>query len=271
MIDGVLLEFLSISCSIETGMELTQVDDDRTHIRYSITTKYNISGEIIPGDGVVNILYQPTSVDGSITVLSEQHPMSVSVSGEAYDTEIFSPWFLQEQTISLSLSEKTTTDDSNLVDSSIFTSWWFILIICMTLLSTGLVVYKFINRPDSYSIDLDDEDYSDDEDEYTVEDTSFDEIEEYSEPEMTMRRPDTRPQRTVRKRTAKSDTIETKTPTRKRRTRATSTDTNVTTVKRRRLVEKEEPPKIRKRRAVKQSIDVEDEEMTDALNRYENN
>ena len=271
MIDGVLLEFQSISCSIETGMELTQVDDDRTHIRYSITTKYNISGEVIPGDVVVNILYQPTSVDGSITVLSEQHPMSVSVSGEAYDTEIFSPWFLQEQTISLSLSEKTTTDDSNLVDSSIFTTWWFILIICITLLSTGLVVYKFINRPDSYSIDLDDEDYSEDEDEYTVEDTSFDEIEEHSEPEITMKRPDTRPQRTVKKRTAKRDTIETKTPTRKRRTRATSTDTNATTVKRRRLVEKEETPKVRKRRAVKQSIDVEDEEMTDALNRYENN
>ena len=271
MIDGVLLEFQSIACSIETGMELTQVDDDRTHIRYSITTKYNISGEVIPGDVVVNILYQPTSVDGSITVLSEQHPMSVSVSGETYDTEIFSPWFLQEQTISLSLSEKTTTDDSNLVDSSIFTTWWFILIICITLLSTGLVVYKFINRPDSYSIDLDDEDYSEDEDEYTVEDTSFDEIEEHSEPEITMKRPDTRPQRTVKKRTAKRDTIETKTPTRKRRTRATSTDTNATTVKRRRLVEKEEPPKVRKRRAVKQSIDVEDEEMTDALNRYENN
>ena len=86
-----------------------------------------------------------------------------------------------------------------------------------------------------------------------------------------MKRPNTMPQRTVRKRTTKRDLLETSTPTRKRRTRATSTDTNVTTVKRRRLVEKEEPPKVRKRRAVKQSVDVEDEEMTDALNRYENN
>ena len=271
MIDGVSLEFLSISCSIATGMELTQVDDERTHIRYSITTKYNISGEVIPGDGVIKILYQPTSVDGSITVLSEQHPMSVSVSGAAYNTEIFSPWFLQEQTISLSLSEKTTTDDSNLVDSSIFTSLWFISIVCITLLLTGFVVYKFMNRPDSYSIDIDDEDYSDDEEEYTVEDTSFDEIEEYNEPEVTMKRPSTMPQRSVRKRTTKRDTTEPSTPTRKRRTRATSTSTNVTTVKRRRLVEKEQPQKVRKRRAVKQSVDVEDEEMTDALNRYENN
>ncbi len=271
MIDGVTLEFLSISCSIASGMELTQVDDERTHIRYSITTKYNMSGEVIPGDGVVNILYQPTSVDGSITVLSEQHPMSVSVSGDVYDTDLFSPWFLQEQTISLSLSEKTTTDDSNLVDGSIFSSWWFISIISISLLSVGLVVYKFVNRPDSYSIELEDEDYSDDEDDYGVEDTSFDEIEEVVEPEVTKKRPNTMPQRSARKRTTKKEITETTTPTRKRRTRATSTDTNVTTVKRRRLVEKEEPPKIRKRRAVKQSIDVEDEDMNDALNRYENN
>lgn len=61
------------------------------------------------------------------------------------------------------------------------------------------------------------------------------------------------------------------TPTRKRRTRATNTDSNVTTAKRRRLVETEEPPKVRKRRAVRQSVDVDDEEMTDALNRYEKN
>ena len=104
-----------------------------------------------------------------------------------------------------------------------------------------------------------------------MEDTSFDEIEEYNEPEVTMKRPNTIPQRSVRKRTTKRDTTEPSTPTRKRRTRATSTSTNVTTVKRRRLVEKEQPQKVRKRRAVKQSVDVEDEEMTDALNRYENN
>lgn len=278
MIDGVSLDFLSLSCSISSGMELTQVDDVRTHIRYSITTKYNMTGVIPLGNGYVQILYQPTSVDGSITRLSEQHPMSVSVSGSTYDAEIFSPWFLQEQTITLSLSEKTTTDDSNLVDSSIFSSWWFISIVIISLLSAGLLIYKFVNRADSYSIELDeeedsdDEEYSDDEDEYGVEDTSFDEIEEIIQPEVRREPPKKMPQRTSKKRTTvarKSEEIST--PTRKRRTRATNTDSNVTTAKRRRLVETEEPPKVRKRRAVRQSVDVDDEEMTDALNRYEKN
>ena len=270
IIDGVSPEFISLSCNIASGMELTQVNDDRTHIRYSITTKYNMSGDVTPGDNVIQILYQPTSVDGSITILSEQHPMSVSVTSEEYESELFSPWFLQEQSISLSLSEKTTTDEANLVDSTIFTTWWFVSIMVISLLSAVFAVYKFMKRPDSYSIELDDEDYSD-EDESEVADTSFDEIEDFNEPEMPINRPKSMPQRSVRKRTTNRVSPETTTPTRKRRTRATSTDSNVTTTKRRRLVENEQPVKVRKRRAVKQSVDIEDEEMTDALNRYEDN
>jgi hypothetical protein len=54
-----------------------------------------------------------------------------------------------------------------------------------------------------------------------------------------------------------------------RRSRVTSEDSPVKVSKRRRLVETEIKPTVRKRRAVKQSIDVEDEEMSDALNRFE--
>ena len=98
-IDGISLEYLSMSCTIASGMELTQVDDERTHIRYSIKTIFNMTGEIENGEIAVRILYQPTAVEGSITSLSEQHPMSVSISGQGYETDSFSPWFLQEDTI----------------------------------------------------------------------------------------------------------------------------------------------------------------------------
>ena len=58
---------------------------------------------------------------------------------------------------------------------------------------------------------------------------------------------------------------------RKRRTRATKDDSTVIVSKRRRLVEDEVKPKVRKRRAVRQSIDVDDVEMSEELNRYEEN
>ena len=74
-----------MTCIVVSGMELTQADDDRTHIRYSITTKFNMTGEIVIGGNDVRILYQPTAVQGSITSLSEQHPMAVSVTGQGYE------------------------------------------------------------------------------------------------------------------------------------------------------------------------------------------
>ena len=83
-IEGVSLQYISMECNVESGMELTQVDDDRTHIRYAITTSFNISGQLTLGQNAIQILYQPTAVDGSITSLSEQHPMSVSISGQGY-------------------------------------------------------------------------------------------------------------------------------------------------------------------------------------------
>lgn len=271
-IDGVSLQYLSIECNVESGMELTQVDDERTHIRYSITTSYNVSGQLIPGQDAIQILYQPTAVDGSITSLSEQHPMSVSISGQGYATDSFSPWFLQEETITLGLNEEADSEDDALVNTSIFSTWWFISIIILSILVLGYSTYKLMNRKDSYSIDLDDdEDAELEDDEYDsedIEDTSFEEILEIEKsiPKSEERSP-TRKVPT-RQRAVKTKAVQK--PVRPaRRSRVTSEDSPVKMSKRRRLVENEVKPTVRKRRAVKQSIDVEDEEMSDALNRFE--
>ena len=272
-IDGVSLQYISMECNVESGMELTQVDDDRTHIRYSITTSYNITGQLTPGQNAVHILYQPTAVEGSITSLSEQHPMSVSISGQGYATDSFSPWFLQEETIMLSLNEEVDFEDDALVDTSIFSTWWFISIIITFILVLGYSAYKLLNRKDSYSIELDDEDdHEDDDDEYDsedIEDTSFEDINEIkdlipnSEERGSRRKPPTR------QRTVKTKPVQTPVKSTRRRTRTTSEDSSAKLSKRRRLVENEGKPTVRKRRAVKQSTDVEDEEMSDALNRFE--
>ena len=270
-IEGVSLQYISMECNVESGMELTQVDDDRTHIRYAITTSFNISGQLTLGQNAIQILYQPTAVDGSITSLSEQHPMSVSISGQGYETDSFSPWFLQEETITLSLNEEVDFGDDALVDTSIFSTWWFISFIIISILVLGYSGYKLLNRKDSYSIELDDDEHEGDDDEYDtkeIEDTSFEEIKDIEEPIPKSEDRTSRKKVPNRQRAVKTKLVQN--PVRPaRRSRVTSEDSPVKVSKRRRLVENEVRPTVRKRRAVKQSIDVEDEEMSDALNRFE--
>ena len=277
-IEGVSLQYISMECNVESGMELTQVDDDRTHIRYAITTSFNISGQLAPGQNAIQILYQPTAVDGSITSLSEQHPMSVSISGQGYATDSFSPWFLQEETITLSLNEEVDFGDDALVDTSIFSTWWFISFIMITILVLGYSGYKLLNRKDSYSIELDDDEHEGDDDEYEgdddqydtkeIEDTSFEEIKDIEEPIPKSEDRTSRKKVPNRQRAVKTKLVQNPVRT-ARRSRVTSEDSPVKVSKRRRLVENEVRPTVRKRRAVKQSIDIEDEEMSDALNRFE--
>ena len=270
-IEGVSLQYISMECNVESGMELTQVDDDRTHIRYAITTSFNISGQLILSQNAIQILYQPTAVDGSITSLSEQHPMSVSISGQGYATDSFSPWFLQEETITLSLNEEVDFGDDALVDTSIFSTWWFISIIMISILVLGYSAYKLLNRKDSYSIELNDDEHEDDDDESdseVIEDTSFEEIKDIEDQIPKSEDRTSRKKVPNRQRAVKTKLVQN--PVRPaRRSRVTSEDSPVKVSKRRRLVETEIKPTVRKRRAVKQSIDVEDEEMSDALNRFE--
>jgi hypothetical protein len=271
-INGISLDYLSMSCSVISGMELTQVDDDRTHIRYSISTKFNMTGDIEIGSNAVRILYQPTAVDGSITILSEQHPISVSVSGQAYETESFSPWFLQEDTISLSLNEEVESANENLVDASVFTSWWFISLIVSSILIFGFFALKLKNKENTYSINLDDEEedeqtFDDDEE---IDDTSFGEIEGIQTSIIAEEDKSENPSPRIRSRTIRAERDQIPVPvTRKRRARATEEDSTVKVAKRRRLVEDEAKPAVRKRRAVRQSSDVEDVEMSNVLDRYE--
>jgi hypothetical protein len=273
-----------MDCSVISGMELTQVDDDRTHIRYSISTTFNMTGDLVIGSGAVRILYQPTAVDGSITSLSEQHPISVSVSGQAYETESFSPWFLQEETISLSLKEEINNENENLVDTSIFSTWWFISLTVSSILIIGFLALKLKNKEDTYSINLDDEEDEDDEetldydDEETldyddeIEDTSFGEIEEMETSLIPNEEISENSTPRIRSRTVRAERVQNSIPvTRKKRTRATEEESTVKVAKRRRLVQDDSKPVVRKRRAVRQSSDVEDVEMSDVLNRYEDN
>lgn len=274
LIEGMTLDYQSMTCNVESGMELTQVGDVRTHIRYSITTKYNLSGNILLGEKAVQILYQPTPVQGSITTLSEQHPISVSLSGELYSRSSFSPWFLQEESIFLDVNEKIESEEGKIVDSSLLTTWWFLSLAIVSVAGVGFLAFKLIKREDSYAIDLDEDDDSEDDIEYNeeIEDSSFDEIDDDEHASNETIETNNQPSYKKRIRSTQNTVDMKPVPSvRKRRTRATSEDSVVRVSKRRRLVDNESAPKVRKRRAVKQSTDIKDVEMSEELNRYDEN
>jgi hypothetical protein len=201
--------------------------------------------------------------------------MTVSVSGQEYDTDSFSPWFLQEETITLSLNEKMNDNDDNLVDTSLFTSWWFIALVVSSVLIIGFFLYKLGGKEDSYSISLDDEEDLEDQmfelDDESIEDTSFSDLEEIEASIITKEKVSSKSSPRTRSSSIRPDKQEQAPTTRKRRTRATKDDSTVIVSKRRRLVEDEVKPKVRKRRAVRQKVDIDDVEMSEELNRYEEN
>jgi hypothetical protein len=171
----------------------------------------------------------------------------------------------------LSLNEEVDFGDDALVDTSIFSTWWFISIIMISILVLGYSAYKLLNRKDSYSIELNDDEHEDDDDESdseVIEDTSFEEIKDIEDQIPKSEDRTSRKKVPNRQRAVKTKLVQNPVRT-ARRSRVTSEDSPVKVSKRRRLVETEIKPTVRKRRAVKQSIDVEDEEMSDALNRFE--
>ena len=175
----------------------------------------------------------------------------------------------------LSLNEKMNDNDDNLVDTSLFTSWWFISLVVSSVLIIGFFLYKLGNKEDSYSISLDDEEDLEDQmfelDDESIEDTSFSDLEEIEASIIPKEKVSRKSSPRTRSSSIRPEKQEQAPTTRKRRTRATKDDSTVIVSKRRRLVEDEVKPKVRKRRAVRQKVDIDDVEMSEELNRYEEN
>ena len=144
-----------------------------------------------------------------------------------------------------------------------------------SVLVIGFLLYTLRNKEDSYSINLDDEEELDEEMlemDGSIEDSSFSDLEDRETSIIPLKNVSTKTSPRTRSSSIRKESQQNPvTTTRKRRTMATKEDSTVKVSKRRRLVDDEVKPKVRKRRAVRQSIDVEDVEMSDALNRYEEN
>ena len=288
-IGNITLTYSEMYCSIEDGMVLYPASDQTSHIRYSIHMIYDLNSTQSMDGAVVEVVNHRFPSSGSITELSEQHPLSIKIHGEQIDTQEYVPWHIQEGQVSFTLNEKKQQTDQ-LDPTSIASSPVMLLVIIVGLggvIFVGILVSKRQSDRSSYDIVLDDEE-EDEEDEEESEEEDF--YEEYSEEDVFVEddEKNTSPE-TV---TNSNSTAQRKKPpakrvrvpkqesdhakkllqdssnevVRKRRARRSEHDTVKT--KRRKLSDSHESrPQPRKRRAVQPSQKSEDQ-MDETLKRF---
>jgi len=177
------LNFLDMTCMVEDGMVLYPKSDRTSHIRYSINVLFEMDS-IQETDGLtLQIQNHRFNSDGSLTELSEQHPLSIQVYGEEITKQKYVPWHVQENQVSFTLVDKESNSES-LDASSILSSPVLLLMVLLGVVVLALVGVLFSRRQSertNYDIVLD-EDEDDDENEEDEEFETFEEeIEEKSE------------------------------------------------------------------------------------------
>ena len=91
-----------IICKIEEGW-YTPASDRLSHIRYSISSVYALSPNQNLDQLTLTVNNHRFPSTASITELSEQHPMLITISGESVVEQRYVPWHIQEEQVSFTL------------------------------------------------------------------------------------------------------------------------------------------------------------------------
>ena len=169
-------------CKVTEGMVLMPANDRTSHIRYSIQLTYRFDAPQNLEQLTIQIDNHRFPANGSISELSEQHPIFVTVSGEGINSEQYVPWHIQEDNVQFSLT-KLETDNQNVDASSLLSSPIVLVVLLLGIGASilgGIYLFRKQTSKSSYEITLDDEEYDDDDEEY-VEDSFFHELEEFEE------------------------------------------------------------------------------------------
>ena len=276
------LNFVNMDCSVEDGMTLVPSNDRTSHIRYSISLTYNFETIIALDDTQVLVENHRFPAAGSLTELSDQHPIRITVSGPSIITKEYVPWHVQELQVTIEI-EAMEEEGEKLSPQSILSSPIVIAVLLVGIFVIGFVAQRLYDRMSQSGYDIvlddDDDDLIDDEDEemYSEEDAFEDDVEEeiVSKPERR-----TPPRRRSVEKTSKRVPVQSKEAAqakellqqssnevvRKRRARRSEHDT--VTTKRRKLSDTQPiDAKPRKRRAVKRDASTDDD-MDETLKRF---
>ena len=267
-------------CKVEEGMVLTPASDRLSHIRYSISSVYALSPNQNLDQLTLTVNNHRFPSTASITELSEQHPMLITISGESVVAQRYVPWHIQENQVSFTL-ELVEDEEDEITPQQLLNSPIFIGLILVGFLVFGLAIQWIYNQytKSEYDISLDDDDDIDEESSDLDEDDSE---ENAIEPEMDdevsppprrttqkRERPKSKRVRVEKKQVNEAEKLLNEASSevvRKRRARRT-TDQPARTKRRKLSDAPPSEPTTRKRRVVKKEHD-RDQEMDDTLKRF---
>ena len=281
-IENTSLNFVKMECSVNDGMTLVPSNDRTSHIRYSISLTYDFDTNIVLDDSQIHVENHRFPAAGSMTELSEQHPIRITVSGPSIVSKEYVPWHIQELQITMDV-EVVEADGEKLSPKSILSSPIVITVVLVGIFVIGFVAQRLYDRMSQSEYDIvlddDDEDLIDDEEDeaYFEEETLDDEVEHETVSKPERRTP---PRRRSVEKTSKRVPVQSKEAAqakellqkssnevvRKRRARRSEHDT--VTTKRRKLSDTQTiDAKPRKRRAVKRAASTDDD-MDETLKRF---
>ena len=281
-IENTSLNFVNMECSVDDGMTLVPSNDRTSHIRYSISLIYDFDANIVLDDSQIHVENHRFPAAGSMTELSEQHPIRITVSGPSIVSKEYVPWHIQELQITMDV-DVAEADGEKLSPKSILSSPIVIAVVLVGIFVIGFVAQRLYDRLSQSDYDIvlddDDEDLIDDEEgeAYFEEETLDDEVEDETVSQPEKRAP---PRRRSVDKTSKRVPVQSKEAAqakelllkssnevvRKRRARRSEHDT--VTTKRRKLSDTQTiDAKPRKRRAVKRAVSTDDD-MDETLKRF---
>ena len=277
------IEAEEMTCKVEEGMVFTPASDRLSHIRYSISSVYALTPNQNLDQISLTVNNHRFPSTGSITELSDQHPMRITLSGESVVEQRYVPWHIQEDQISFTL-ELIEEQDDEISPQQILNSPIFIGLILIGILGIGLVIQWIYNQYSNseYDISLEDDDDDDDieedwsnhEDDVIEENTIEPEIDDEVAPPprrttQQKERPKSKRVRVEKKQPNEAEKLLNEASSevvRKRRARRTAEQP--TRTKRRKLSDSSPSESTtRKRRVVKKEQDRE-QEMDDTLKRF---
>ena len=94
-----------VECLIESGMVLTAQNDQITHIAFTYTLTFNLS-EVMTYPFEFTLKSQPTATDASLAQHAQMHPIDVSAHSSDSQSEYWSPWWVIEGELTLTLEEE---------------------------------------------------------------------------------------------------------------------------------------------------------------------
>ena len=267
-------------CKVEEGMVLTPASDRLSHIRYSISSVYALSPNQNLDQLTLTVNNHRFPSTASITELSEQHPMLITISGESVVEQRYVPWHIQENQVSFTL-ELVEDEEDEITPQQLLNSPIFIGLILVGILVIGLAIQWIYNQytKSEYDISLDDDDDIDEESSDLDEDDSeenaieFEMDDEVSPPPrrttQNRERPKSKRVRVEKKQVNEAEKLLNEASSevvRKRRARRT-TDQPARTKRRKLSDAPPSEPTTRKRRVVKKEHD-RDQEMDETLKRF---